>query len=272
MGNTLLLPDVPLVAGGITTTASFNVTTGILELIVNDPTTIDIAIPNFSTVSGPVDLVASGGGIEVVTCFVRGTRIATPSGPNGTGPNGTGQVAVENLRVGDLVLTATGQSEPIKWIGHRSLSCDAHPHPEQVWPVRIHAHAFAPNQPERDLLLSPQHAIFVEDVLIPARCLVNNLNVTIDRSSQVEYFHIELQRHDVVLAEGLPAETYLENGDRANFDNGGLPARLHPDFASLTWENEGYAPLTLAGPELEQVRSLLAQRAHQQPARRTGTA
>ncbi len=92
-GNTLFLPDVPLVAGGITTTASFNVSTGILELIVNDPTTIDIAIPSFSTVSGPVDLVAFGSGVEVVTCFVQGTRIATPSG----------QVPIENLRVGDHV-------------------------------------------------------------------------------------------------------------------------------------------------------------------------
>lgn len=261
-GNTLLLPDVPLVAGGITTTASFNVTTGILELIVNDPTTIDLSIPSFSTVSGPVDLIASGGGIELVTCFAKGTRIATPSG----------QVAIENLRVGDHVLTATGQSEPIKWIGHRSLACDRHPHPEQVWPIRIHAHAFAQNQPQRDLLLSPQHAIFIEDVLIPAKCLVNNLNVTIERTSQVEYFHLELSRHDVVLAEGLPTESYLENGDRGNFDNGPLPVRLHPDFASLTWESEGYAPLTLAGPELESIRSLLARRAHEprSPVQRTG--
>ncbi len=249
-GNTLLLPNVPLVASGVTTTASFNVTTGVLQLIVDDPTTIDLHIPNFSTLSGPVPLIASGDGIELVTCFARGTRIATPNG----------QVPIEQLCVGDLVLTVDGKPEQIKWIGRRSVNCRAHPQPKQVWPIRIRAHALAANQPERDLLVSPQHAIFAENVLIPAWCLVNSLNVTVEQTGQIEYFHIELPRHDVVLAEGLPTETYLDNGDRANFENGGPAVRLHPDFTFLTWEARGYAPLTVAGPEVDSVRALLEAR------------
>ena len=77
----------------------------------------------------------------------------------------------------------------------------------------------------------------------------------------IEYFHIELARHDLLLAEGLPAETYLDAGGRAMFDNGGAVVTLHADFASRVWESRGCAPVKLVGPELEAVRRRLAERA-----------
>lgn len=250
-GDTLVLPNVPLVASGITTTASFDISTGVLELIVNDPTTIDLHIPNFSSVSGPISLIQSGSGIELVTCFVGGTRIATLAG----------YVPVEQLRVGDVVRTADGGQQAIRWIGHRRVDCREHPRRADVRPVRICAHAFGASLPERDLLLSPQHAIFAEDVLIPAKYLVNGTSVRIVQVDHVEYFHIELSRHDLLIAEGLPTESYLDCGDRLNFENGGPTTRLHADFASLTWESEGCAPLRVAGPEVETVRARLAEQA-----------
>jgi hypothetical protein len=74
----------------------------------------------------------------------------------------------------------------------------------------------------------------------------------------VEYFHVT---HAILLAEGLPAESYLDIGDRSTFDNGGVAVELYPDFASRTWESGGCARLVVTGPEVEAVRQRLRRRA-----------
>src|SRR5207244_3515133 len=127
-----------------------------------------------------------------------------------------------------------------------------------VWPVRVRAHAFGRNLPRRDLLLSPDHAVFVDDVLIPIRYLINDTTIRQEARRSVEYFHIELPRHAILLANGLPAESYLDIGDRSSFENGGGPLHLHPDFASRLWEAEGCAPLCVTGATLATVRRRLA--------------
>ena len=96
-------------------------------------------------------------------------------------------------------------------MGRRRVECDRHPEPAKVWPIRIKAGAFGPRLPERDLRVSPQHAIFDEDVLIPAKYLVNGTSVAVEQTDFIEYYHVELPNHDLLLAEGLPAESYLEN-------------------------------------------------------------
>ena len=65
----------------------------------------------------------------------------------------------------------------------------------------------------------------------------------------------ELPNHSVLLAEGLPAESYLDTGDRRNFANGGGAVALYPDFSSRVWEAAGCAPLVVSGPELEAARN-----------------
>ena len=84
--------------------------------------------------------------------------------------------------------------------------------------------------PCRDLLLSPDHAVFVDNVLIPIKHLINGKTIVQQQTNEVTYYHIELGEHDVLLADGMPAESYLENGDRGAFDNGGGMIALHPDF------------------------------------------
>jgi len=190
-------------------------------------------------------------------CFRAGTRLATPDGP----------VAVEDLDPGDEVTTAFGATLKVRWVGHRTLDCRRHPRPWDVMPVRIEAGAFRPGVPRRDLWLSPDHALFVDGVLIPVRYLMNGATILQEETDEVTYFHVETQNaagaasHTVLVAEGLPAESYLDTGNRRAFSNGGGQMQLHPDFALDIWKRAGIAPLVLDGPALRAVRHRLALRA-----------
>ena len=186
-----------------------------------------------------------------IVCFARGTRIRTT----------TGDVPVESLVTGDIVITADGRREPIIWIGRRHVDCTRHPEPTAAWPIRIRAGAFARGVPERDLFVSPNHALSFQDVLIPARLLQNKLTVQQVEVGEVEYFHVELPRHGLLLAEGLAAESYLDCGDRGIFPGNGPVIPLHPSFASQTWEAGGCAELKFVGPEVTAARKLLLRRA-----------
>lgn len=201
----------------------------------------------------------SSGGVAMVTltppappCFAAGTRILTRRG----------EVPVETLQPGDEVATLIPQGfRRVRWMGHRTVHLANHPDPAEVRPVRIRAGAFADNVPHRDLLLSPDHAVFADGALIPVKHLVNNASIAQIDVDSITYWHVELDRHDVLLAEGLAAESYLDTGDRAAFANGGTLAMLHPRFGSLTWDAEGCAPLIVTGPALERLRRRLRARA-----------
>jgi collagen type I/II/III/V/XI/XXIV/XXVII alpha len=197
--------------------------------------------------------VSSGGGNSVVElgvpCFAAGTRIAAEHG----------EVAVEDLVVGDKVRVLLGSAPaPIIWIGRRTVDCARHKKPAQVWPVRVRAGAFGPGRPHRDLFLSPDHAVYFNEVLIPVRYLLTGTSIAQVPVDAVTYFHLELSAHDVLLAEGVPAESYLETGDRANFVNRGGVVRHSPDFSSWMWEAYGCAKLIVAGAEVTAAQRVLA--------------
>jgi len=176
-------------------------------------------------------------------CFVAGTRIATERG----------NIAVEQLQVGDLVRLAEGGTAPVAWLGHRRVDCRRHPRPHEVQPVRVAAHAFGMGRPQRDLLLSPDHAVFCDGVLIPVRYLLNDATIRQEDVAAVAYWHVELPAHGVMLAEGLPAESYLDAGSRAGFANGGPVVTAHPRFARAVWDADGCAPLVTEGPARDAV-------------------
>lgn len=146
-----------------------------------------------------------------INCFTAGTRIATPDGPR----------AVETLEAGDLVLTASGAAQPVKWLGETNVDTRL-THPAKVNPICITAGALGGGLPEQDLLLSADHAIEIDGVLYNAGALVNGS--TIYQKLQMPrdgftYYHIETEAHDLVLAEGVAAETYIDYADRDTFDN-----------------------------------------------------
>jgi hypothetical protein len=199
--------------------------------------------------------VLSGDGTDIQlmagpVCFLRGTRIRTVAG----------EKAVEDLTVGERVLTASGQSRPIRWIGTRGLDCTSHPKPDFVWPVRIQSGAFAEDLPVRDLWVSPFHAILVEGVLIQVEKLVNGATIVQVPRERVEYWHVELDSHDILLAEGLPAESYLDVGNRTAFVNGGDYLEEYPDFAPKDG-SETCVPMVKEGPVIERAKAALLARA-----------
>ncbi len=162
-----------------------------------------------------------------VACFATGTRIATLRG----------EVGVETLRAGeDVAVTAGGRQARIVWVGWRRVAVTLHPSPREVMPVRVRAGAAGPGKPARDLLLSPDHAVFVAGALIPVRYLVNGATILREPVEHVTYWHVELDRHDLLLAESLPCESYLDTGNRAAFANGGKVVRLHADFVRRPWD------------------------------------
>ena len=197
-------------------------------------------------------------GAEIIAvCFAEGTRIATESG----------ETAVEGLQAGDRVATLqNGETvfRPIKWIGQRRIDLAAHSRPELAAPIRIRAGAFGDAQPVRDLVVSPDHCLFVDGKLIPAKLLANGTSITQELSRRsVMYYHVELDRHAVLLAEGLPAESYLDTGNRAFFANAGLALVLHPEFhvsAGLRcWETDACAPLAVSAAAVAPVWTRLAE-------------
>ena len=168
-------------------------------------------------------------------CFCTGTRIRVSRGGR------VEDVTVEALGVGDLAVTASGACRPIVWIGHREVACSMLVAPHESWPVRVLAGAFGIGScgralPERDLLLSPGHPVLVGfgpgEVLVPIMCLINGTSIARAPCDHVTYWHVELDSHDILLAEGLPSESFLDYGNRGWFGDAAAPVLLDPDYVA----------------------------------------
>ena len=178
-------------------------------------------------VSGPVQpsqISVSGDEIMVV-CFLAGTAIATPAG----------DCPIETLKAGDLVLTAHGAAVPVRWLGQQTVAT-RFAAPSRVAPIRIRDGALGEDLPVRDLLVSPDHALMVDGVFVQAGALVNGVSITREDRNMPEtlvYFHVELADHSLILAEGVAAETFIDNVDRLAFDNWDEHVALGDDTAPM---------------------------------------
>ena len=176
-------------------------------------------------VAGDVEWVRYATGEELRTpCFAVGTRIMTDRG----------EVPVEALRAGDMVVTFGLRGawlRPVRWIGRRRVDCGRHPRPETVRPIRIGPGALGPGMPCRALRVSPDHALYLDGRLVPAEMLVDGEAIRQEPASgPVTYFHVELDAHDVLLADGAPAESWLDCDNRVQFENAGAVVTLHAAF------------------------------------------
>jgi hypothetical protein len=184
-------------------------------------------------------------------CFLRGTRILTH----------TGEVPIQNLRAGDLVCTATGSTHPVKWVGRQVFRREAgaafH---ESVHPICVSRFAFDALTPHANLYVSPSHRFLFNGCLVPASYLVNGISIKPmrdDGKDVIEYFHIELETHEVIFAEGALAETLLVDGasHRENFTNFVEYERLYgPDDGKPMTP---YAPVISYNGGLDELKGLL---------------
>jgi hypothetical protein len=198
-----------------------------------------VADGNFNGTQTPI--------VSQTLCFCAGTRIATPSG----------EVPVERLTVGGNVLTLRGQPRPITWIGIGQVLA-TRGRRTAATPVIIRKGALADNVPHQDLRVTKGHALYLEDTLIPVEFLVNHRSILWDDSAQsVTLYHIELDRHDVLLANGAPAESYRDDGNRWLFQNASSAWNLPP--------LEPCAPLLTGGTVVDAVWRRLLERSGPRP-------
>ena len=157
--------------------------------------------------------------VDTARRYKSSTRIKTPEGG----------INIEELRIGDNVLTASGETKPIKFIGRRKVSRERTGPWNGDGPVKISRFAIDGKAPHADLYVSPAHAIYIDGILIPASNLVNGVTIVADAKPEalsLTYFHIELDTHEAILAEGLAVESF----DRDNiyaFDNADEYVRLY---------------------------------------------
>ena len=147
-------------------------------------------------------------------CFLRGTKIRTAEGGR------EGERKVEDLKIGDLLPTMFGGLRPVQWIGRYPFkkSDPSKPWVKDALPVRIARSSLAPDIPHADLYVTAAHSLLIDGVLVPAELLINGTTITryeAHEYDELEYFHVKLERHDVVYAEGAPAETLLKVEDSA---------------------------------------------------------
>jgi hypothetical protein len=189
----------------------------------------------------------SGDGLVTIelVCYLRGTNILTP----------TGEKPVQTLQPGDLVTTLSGQHRPLRWIGFgRTLVTPANR--DRATPVVVRRGALADGVPHRDLYITRGHSLYLDGVLIPVEELINHRTIAWVESAQVvEYYHLELDDHDVIIAEGAAAESYREDNNSPLFHNAGTRTAKPPV--------PPYAPVLHTHPTVKRIWRELNERSEQ---------
>ena len=191
-----------------------------------------------------VEIISDGHGGALITlggemaCFAHGTRLLTP---NGYKP-------VQAFAPGDPIITQAGAKKPVRWIGRRVVEIGARA-PADLRPVIVMQGALGPGIPSRPIRLSPSHAVFIDGVLVPVMHLVNGATILRDRKTgPVTYYHLELDRHELVMADGLLLETYLDTGNRGQFEQ---------ETGRRGTATQSCAAVITGGPQLVRIRRQL---------------
>lgn len=196
-------------------TLSFNTSTGQFTFTINKAAviasgsdqTVRFTVTGSSGLTQDADQVV----INIAICVQRGTRIKTMQGC----------MAVEDLEIGDRILTLDSGYQPIRWIGSRLIGRDELDLSPELRPIRFRAGALGPDMPDQDLLVSPQHRVLMSgwkaelhfghsEILVPAKSLVNDRDITIDHEIEaLEYFHVLFDQHEIMLTNGVATESFF---------------------------------------------------------------
>ncbi|CAI3961171.1 Hint domain-containing protein, partial [Commensalibacter communis] len=199
----------------------------------------------------------SDGSLTYEVCFLTGSMIRTFEG----------EIAVEDIRIGDEVLTFDWQqnkeiSRSVRWVGHKTVRVKTHLKDDEAgYPVRVLKDAVADGVPYKDLLITPEHCLFFDGKFIPVRMLVNGASIYYDRSiTDYTYYHIETEEHSVIWADGMLTESYLDTGNRRQFKQHGNYAVFNPAAEAKSWDKDASAILTVQRQDVEPIYHTLVQR------------
>jgi hypothetical protein len=245
VGSSATVPTNQIDLGGEAkaniTAASLNTTTDVVTVTTTGGSfTLKLS---GSYASGTfVDWITDGAGtgsdlfLSNTPCYCRGTLILTDRG----------EVAVEELAIGDRVMTLSGAAKPVRWIGRRGYAGRFVAGNRAVLPIRVAAGALADGVPARDLWVSPEHALYIDGALVPAGLLVNGASILqAEEVEEVEYFHIEFAGHEVIFADGAPAESFVDDDSRGMFHNAAEFHALYPEAPSRV-------PASYCAPRVEE--------------------
>ncbi|MGG5817491.1 Hint domain-containing protein [Falsiroseomonas sp. HW251] len=290
-GNNAAQSDTYIIYGDQNTVLGGNAADTIYMDSSSGGNSIDLSTQTDSlVVNGPIEIIQQGSGPNGVTIFrFTGTGADTTSNTiigldtivQGTVPPpicfaaGTdiltdqGEIMVQELKTGDLVATVSGRGAPMKpilWVGRRRITLAGNPNAHLLAPVRIKAGALGDCTPHRDLLVSPDHCLYLDGVLVPARVLVNGTSIVAEQGlPEVTYYHVELEQHDVLLAHGAAAESWLDADNRAWFENASVAALQVTDaqdaYGTGRDERRVCAPVVQGGEKLAAIRDTVALRA-----------
>jgi collagen type I/II/III/V/XI/XXIV/XXVII alpha len=245
--------DTIVVAGAVSykVISGGGTATGTIGAIASGGGTIEVlSFAGGATFSANNTVISGGTLTGAAACYLAGTKILTTAG----------DVAVEDLAIGDLLITADGSPQAIRWIGQRAYLArlvNEH-HRAGLMPVRFTAGSLGDNVPTRDLFVSPEHMMALDGVLVAAHNLVNGSTITrFQDIDVVKYFHIELDQHGVIFAEGAAAESYLDTGNRNMFTNVLDYAELGTPIGSTL----ACLPIVSEGSQLAAIRAGIADRA-----------
>lgn len=241
--------DTIVLDGFAATSASYMTGTGLVLASPTGSSVLEItgsfSTPDFSVTSSGNQTTIT---LETAPCFCAGTRIRTP----------LGEVPVEDLRIGDEVVTAFAGVQRIKWIGRRAYDGRFIAGNHLALPVCLRAGAIADDVPARDLWVSPDHAICEGGVLIHAWRLLNGVSIIqAETVEAVQYFHIEFDAHQVIFAENCPAESFADAECRARFHNADEFVQFYGDAGDMAQ----CLPRLQGGFHLHSIQRRLAARA-----------
>lgn len=186
--------------------------------------------------------------LENIICFAKGTLITTPMGAR----------RIDTLKTGDHVLTIDNGAQPIRWIGTKTVRATG-----ALAPIHFCRGSIGNN---RDLFVSPQHRMLCSgyqtrkhfdqsEVLVPAKSLVNNFNVTVDYGGMITYVHMLFDSHQIILANGAPSESFYP-GTGLDAIDGAARAEVFDLFPKLRSSVESYGPASRVCVNSRQVRAV----------------
>jgi Hint domain/RTX calcium-binding nonapeptide repeat (4 copies) len=211
-GDTLHIDGLQLDPSRITTTVSGGSTQILIDSSGDGVADATVTLQGNGLGAAAISAITTDGtGTNIsLICYHRGTMIRTADG----------DMPVENMTEGDFVMTLSGKARPVRWIGRQSYHRRFLEGKRSLTPVCITAGALGADLPQRDLWLSPLHAILIDNVLVRAQDLVNEISIIQGFTTDlVEFFNIELDSPDVIFAEGVLAESYANHDNRQMFHN-----------------------------------------------------